>query len=105
MDRLVDGSTDRIADLWPPEQAVALLLSLGIATGSVSDVIRVAKLLLDRDAPALPPSAGTSVERLRDHSTPPKVGEAVQEEGNGGGNFGYTRSFESSLLAVDSSGM
>eukprot|EP00752_Nemacystus_decipiens_P002251 g2132.t2 len=65
------------ADSGSPEeeraQAVALLLSLGVATGCVSDVIRVAKLLLDKDAPALPPSAGSSVKRLRDHSTPPKV--------------------------------
>lgn len=72
---------DRIADTRPLEQAVALLLSLGVATGCVSDVIRVAKLLLDRDAPALPPSAGTSVERLRDHSTPPKVGAGICREG------------------------
>lgn len=55
---------------------MALLLSLGAATGSVSDVVRVAKLLLGKDAPALPPSAGTPIERLRDHSTPPKVGLA-----------------------------
>lgn len=40
----------------------------------MSDVVRVAKLLLGKDAPALPASASTSVERLRDHSTPPKVG-------------------------------
>ena len=80
---------DRIADLRPLNQAVALLLSLGVATGCVSDVIRVAKLLLERDAPALPPSAGTSVERLRDHSTPPKVGARSQgREREGGGEGG-----------------
>lgn len=66
---LLSGSTN-------PGKAVALLLSLGVATGSVSDVVRVAKLLLGKDAPALPASAGTPVERLRDHSTPPKVGLA-----------------------------
>ncbi|CAM9445026.1 unnamed protein product, partial [Ectocarpus sp. 12 AP-2014] len=54
-------------------QAVALLLSLGVATGSVSDVVRVAMLLLERDAPALPPSASGPLEQLRNHSTPPKV--------------------------------
>ncbi|CAM9132196.1 unnamed protein product, partial [Ectocarpus sp. 12 AP-2014] len=53
-------------------QAVALLLSLGVATGSVSDVVRVAMLLFERDAPALPPSASGPLEQLRNHSTPPK---------------------------------
>lgn len=57
-----------------PGQAVALLLSLGVATGCVSDVVRVAKILLGKDAPALPPSAGTHVERLRDYFMPHKVG-------------------------------
>lgn len=55
-------------------QAVALLLSLGVATGSISDVVRVASLLLKNDAPALPPSAGASLGQLRDHSSPAKVG-------------------------------
>lgn len=58
-------------------QAAALLLSLGIATGSVSDVVGVVKLLLERDAPALPPSAEPFVERLRTHSPPRKVGCAI----------------------------
>lgn len=58
-------------------QAAALLLSLGIATGSVSDVVGVVKLLLERDAPGLSPSAEPFVERLRNHSAPRKVGCAV----------------------------
>lgn len=55
-------------------KAMALLLSLGIATGSLSDVVRVAKVLLEGDSPPLPPSARPFVERLKNHSMPPKVG-------------------------------
>lgn len=59
---------------------MALLFSLAIATGGVSDVVRVAKLLLEGDAPALSPSTVAYVERLRKHSVPPKVGhDDIQE--------------------------
>ena len=43
----------------------------------MSDVIRASKFLLEEDAPALPPSARPSIQRLKDHSHPPKVGGCV----------------------------
>ena len=60
------------------QKAIALLLSLGIATGCMSDVIHACTFLLEEDAPALPPSSTPSVERLKNHSHPPKVGLRIR---------------------------